>query len=113
MSTIESGRHRPFHIMAKPAGPLCNIDCSYCFYVGKTQGYDKGHAFRMSDEVLETYIRDYIAANPGPEVTFAWQGGEPTLLGIPFFEKGPAAQAQHAPNGTTCHNALQTNSDPA
>ena len=75
----------PFHIMAKPSGPLCNLDCRYCFYVGKTDEYESQHTFRMSDEVLETYIRDYCASQPGPEIAFAWQGGEPTLMGLDFF----------------------------
>lgn len=77
----------PFHIMTKPAGPLCNLDCSYCFYLEKSKLFPANHQFKMNDEVLERYIRDYIDAQPVQNVSFAWQGGEPTLAGMPFFER--------------------------
>lgn len=100
----------PFHIMTKPIGSLCNLDCKYCFYLEKEvlYGDPEGHNFRMSDEVLDKYIRDYIASQPTPTVSFAWQGGEPTLMGLDFFEKVVSLQKQYA-NGKTIENALQTN----
>ncbi|OHE80933.1 MAG: anaerobic sulfatase maturase [Verrucomicrobia bacterium RIFCSPLOWO2_12_FULL_64_8] len=98
----------PFHLLTKPMGPLCNLDCTYCFYLEKTKLYPDTHNFRMSDEVLERYIRDYIASQPGEEVAFAWQGGEPTLLGVGFFRKVVELQRRHA-NGRRITNALQTN----
>lgn len=93
--------------MAKPRGAVCNLDCHYCFYL-KKQALYPGSASRMSPEVLETFIRDYIAAQPIPEVTFAWQGGEPTLMGLDFFRDVVRLQQQHS-LGKTIHNALQTN----
>ena len=78
-----------FHLMAKPGGSRCNLSCQYCFYLHKGELYP-GSRFRMSDEVLEAYISQTIAAHCIPEVTFAWQGGEPTLLGRDFFEKAMA-----------------------
>ena len=79
--------HSRFHIMAKPAGPRCNLNCDYCFYLEKLALFPKKDNFRMSDEVLQAYITKYISSKPTPEVAFAWQGGEPTLLGLDFFRK--------------------------
>ncbi len=97
-----------FHLMAKPAGPACNLRCSYCFYYEKEQYFPNGQPFRMSDQVLESYIREYIAAQAGPEVVFDWQGGEPTLAGIDFFQQALALQKKYA-QGKKIRNTLQTN----
>jgi len=94
--------------MAKPIGAKCNLDCTYCFYLEKENLYPDTRNFRMSDAVLERYTRDYIAAQPGTEVNFAWQGGEPTLLGVDFFQKVVELQRRHA-GRRTITNALQTN----
>ena len=94
--------------MTKPIGPICNLDCKYCFYLEKEQLYDPNEQFRMSDEVLETYIRQYIDQQDVPEVGFAWQGGEPTLLGVDFFRKAVTLQQQYA-DGKRITNAIQTN----
>ncbi len=70
-----------FHLLAKPTGAVCNLDCSYCFFLSKEMLYP-GSRFRMADELLETYLRQLIEAHARvPEVTIAWQGGEPTLMG--------------------------------
>lgn len=97
-----------FHVMVKPTGPLCNIDCSYCFYTEKTGLYPKAEKWRMSDEVLERFVRQYIEANPADPLTFSWQGGEPTLCGVEFFRKAVAWQKQYG-RGRTIENAFQTN----
>ncbi|MGB0460326.1 MAG: anaerobic sulfatase maturase [Opitutales bacterium] len=97
-----------FHVMAKAIGPICNLDCKYCFYLEKEQLYPENEKWKMSDERLEVFVRDYIAAQPGPEVTFAFQGGEPTLLGVNYFRKVVAFQKQYA-QGKTIANAFQTN----
>ncbi len=97
-----------FHVMTKPIGPICNLDCSYCFYLEKEKLFPSNENFKMRDEVLETYIRDYIEAQNVPEVSFAWQGGEPTLLGVEYFRKVVRLQQQYA-NGKTISNAFQTN----
>jgi uncharacterized protein len=100
---------RRFHVMVKPAGSACNLDCSYCFYLSKQAlpgGPGGGH---MSDEVLERFVRDYIQSVTGDEVVFSWQGGEPTLLGLGFFEKVVALQKKHAKPGQRIENDLQTN----
>ena len=96
-----------FHIMTKPIGPICNLDCKYCFYLEKENLYPETRHWAMSRETLERYIQQYIAAQP-EDVHFAWQGGEPTLLGVDFFRAVVELQRQYA-NGKTIHNALQTN----
>lgn len=103
---------QPFNVMTKPAGPFCNIDCSYCYYTEKTGLYPDTAKFRMPDEVLERYTRAHVAAQAAAglnEVTFYWQGGEPTVLGIDFFRRALAVQAAHRPGGMTIRNAMQTN----
>ncbi len=77
----------PFHVMTKPTGPICDLDCKYCFYLEKESLYPGSNRWAMSDEVLETYIRQYIEANPIQTIHFAWQCGEPTLLGVDFFRR--------------------------
>jgi uncharacterized protein len=98
----------PFHLLTKPVGPICNLDCRYCFYLEKERLYPGESQWRMSDAVLTEYIRQYIQSQPGPEINFAWQGGEPTLLGVDFFRRAVARQQQFAA-GKTIGNALQTN----
>jgi uncharacterized protein len=74
------------HVLAKPTGAVCNLQCSYCFFLNKERLYP-GSRFRMSDDVLETYIRQLIESHQSPRVTVSWQGGEPTLMGIDFFRR--------------------------
>jgi uncharacterized protein len=98
----------PFHLMAKPIGPICNLDCSYCFYLEKEKLYPTGEHYRMTDEVLEKYVRSYITAQDAQEINFAWQGGEPTLMGVDFFRRAVEFQHRHDA-GKTISNSLQTN----
>jgi uncharacterized protein len=107
-SEITKPAQKPFHVMAKAIGPICNLDCKYCFYLEKEQLYPDNEKWKMSDERLEAFIRDYIAAQPGTEVSFAFQGGEPTLLGVDYFHKVVAFQKKHA-QGKNISNAFQTN----
>ena len=108
MLTTEPLQPRSFHVMTKPIGPICNLDCKYCFYLEKERLHEPGEKWKMSDEVLETYIRQMIESRDAPEVAFAWQGGEPTLLGVDFFRRAVALQDQYA-NGKQITNAIQTN----
>ena len=96
------------HVLAKPTGAICNLNCSYCFFLDKEQLYP-GSKFRMADEVLETYIRQLIETHRTKEVTVAWQGGEPTLMGVDFFRKAIAYQEKHRKPGMTFENTIQTN----
>ena len=78
---------RAFHLLAKPTGAVCNLDCSYCFFLSKEMLYP-GSRFRMADELLEAYVKQLIEAHAGvTEVAIAWQGGEPTLMGVDFFRR--------------------------
>lgn len=100
-------RPTAFTTMVKPVGSLCNLDCDYCYYLGKADLYG-GHQPRMSDELLERYISQYIEAVQVPVVTFCWHGGEPLLAGLDFFEKAVAIQEKY--RGTKkIENSLQTN----
>lgn len=97
--------------MSKPIGPICNLDCEYCYYLHKEDLYPGTTSWRMSAHTLETYIRQYIEAQPASadEITFAWQGGEPTLLGVEFFQRIVDLQRRFAPPGVPIVNTLQTN----
>jgi serine-type anaerobic sulfatase-maturating enzyme len=97
-----------FHVMAKPIGPICNLDCKYCFYLEKESLYPQVSKWAMREEVLDSYIRQYIEAHDAPEVSFAWQGGEPTLLGVEFFRRLVEIQKKYA-GGKRIQNAFQTN----
>ncbi len=99
---------RPFHVMAKAIGPKCNLDCQYCFYLEKEALFAKSERYRMPDDLLERYISGYIASQPTDAVQFAWQGGEPTLLGVKYFQRILELQRKHA-QGKRIENALQTN----
>ncbi|MGZ7164025.1 MAG: anaerobic sulfatase maturase, partial [Halobacteriota archaeon] len=78
-----------FHILAKPTGAICNLNCSYCFFLSKEHLYPDSQ-FRMTDEVLESYLDQYLAAQRIPHATIAWQGGEPTLMGLDFYRRSIA-----------------------
>jgi uncharacterized protein len=107
--TLGTRAPRRFHVMAKPVGSACNLDCTYCYYLSKEQLAGMPGLGRMSDEVLEAFIRDYITSVTGDEVVFSWQGGEPTLLGVEWFEKVIALQRKYAKAGQRIENDLQTN----
>ena len=99
--------------MIKPVGPICNLGCTYCYYLEKENIYsDKNgvKGFTMSDEILEQYIKEYIASQPleNPKAVFAWQGGEASLLGLDFYKKAVAFQQKHS-DGRYMENTFQTN----
>ena len=96
------------HVVAKPIGPLCNLNCEYCFYLEKQALFAQDEKYRMPDDVLRAFIANYITSQPTPIVEFVWQGGEPTLLGIDFFKRVMELQKQFA-GAKTITNALQTN----
>ena len=97
-----------FHVMAKPTGSDCNLNCAYCFFL-KKEGLYPGSDFRMSDEVHEAYIRQLMEAHHVPQVTVAWQGGEPTLMGLNFFRRSVEIQKKYAKPDTSIENTFQTN----
>lgn len=103
---------RTFSVMIKTVGPVCNLDCDYCYYLEKDALYPGKKfnlsSFRMNEEVLEKMIKDYIKAQPQQRVEFVWHGGEPTLLGIDYFRKAVELQKQYA-DGKDIVNSFQTN----
>jgi uncharacterized protein len=96
------------HVLTKPTGAICNLDCAYCFFLDKELLYP-GSRFRMSDELLERYIHQLIESHDGGKVTVAWQGGEPTLMGVDFFRRAVEYQDQYKKPGMTFENTMQTN----
>lgn len=107
MSSGSIQNKKAFHIMAKPMGAICNLDCTYCFYLEKENLYP-GSNFKMSEQVLDEFVKQKIEANDTPGVNFAWQGGEPTLLGVDYFEKVVELQKKYS-NGKKIENTFQTN----
>ncbi|HAK55046.1 MAG: anaerobic sulfatase maturase [SAR202 cluster bacterium] len=97
-----------FHVLAKPTGAICNLDCSYCFFLEKEQLYP-GSSFRMSDEILEAYIRQLIETHRSDTVTVAWQGGEPTLMGLDFYRRAAELEQRFKKPGMRFENTMQTN----
>lgn len=106
---VQHNTPRAFHVMTKPIGPICNLDCEYCFYLDKEKLYPETRSFRMDDEVLENYVKQYIEAQEVNEVTFAWQGGEPTLMGVDFFRQAIRYQQKYRRPGMQIQNSFQTN----
>lgn len=109
------GRQRAFHIMAKGAGAECNMRCDYCYYLEKDKLYrpttkgKKAPSPRLSDELLELYIRQYIQAQPeGTPINFTWHGGEALIRPRSFYQRALDLQAKYG-QGRYIENALQTN----
>jgi uncharacterized protein len=100
---------RSFQIFVKPVGALCNLGCSYCYYLGKKQIYPDDTSFRMPDDILEDYIRQHIQASPDSIIRFSWHGGEPTLLGLDYFRKIIEIQKHYQSAKNRIINGIQTN----
>ncbi len=99
---------RPFSLLVKPASADCNLRCTYCFYLDHCSFYPETKRHRMSEQVLEQMIRSYMHTEQ-PSHQFGWQGGEPTLMGLEFFERVVALQQRHGRAGANVANGLQTN----
>jgi uncharacterized protein len=109
LSEAPSSAPASFHLLAKPAGAICNLDCAYCFFLSKEELYP-GSRFRMEDGLLETYVRQLIEAHArSPEVTIAWQGGEPTLMGLDFFRRSVELARRFLQPGQRVQHTIQTN----
>lgn len=97
-----------FHVMLKPVGPACNLNCTYCYYLEKKQLFGGQTNYRLNEDLLSRFIKQYIEAHNLPVVSFTWQGGEPTMLGVDYFRKAVEIQKQFA-GGKKIENSLQTN----
>jgi len=100
---------RDFQVFAKPAGPVCNLACGYCYYLQKERLWPEHTRFRMSDDILAEYIVQHIEACREPVIRFSWHGGEPTVLGLDYFRRIVALQRKHQPANQTVANGMQTN----
>src|SRR6267142_6959299 len=109
-AAVEHRMQQPmaFHVLAKPTGAGCNLDCKYCFFLSKDRLYGGG-TLRMADDVLEAYIRQLLAAQPNSEINVAWQGGEPTLMGLEFFRRSIDLVAKYKKPGQKIMHTIQTN----
>ena len=109
ISTARASEAPPaFHVLVKPTGAICNLDCKYCFFLSKEMLYP-GSRFRMADDLLETYLRQLLEAHQAPEVTLAWQGGEPTLMGLDFFRRAVELVEKHKKPDQKVLHTIQTN----
>jgi uncharacterized Fe-S cluster-containing radical SAM superfamily protein len=97
-----------FHLLAKPRGATCNIDCKYCFFLSKEALYPNDKQ-RMSENTLETYIRQLLESHRTPQVTVAWQGGEPTLMKLDFFRRSVEIVEEYRRPGQVVQHTFQTN----
>ena len=97
------------HAMVKPYGPVCNMDCDYCYYLSKQDLLSTESGWKISDALLEKFIAEYIGTQNHDVVVFSWQGGESSLRGLEFFRKVVALQKQYSSPGVTIENDLQTN----
>jgi len=113
MTEFEFRRDKPtvrYHVMCKPIASACNLECTYCYYLSKKDLLGQTGDARISDDVLEAYVRQNIEGQTGaPQIVFSWQGGEPTLLGLAFFKKVVALEKKYARGGVPVENDLQTN----
>jgi uncharacterized protein len=100
---------RSFQVFVKPAGPVCNLSCDYCYYLGKKSFFPETETFRMPEIILEEYIVQHIEASTESLIRFSWHGGEPTILGLDFFKKLVKLQLLHQPANRRIVNGLQTN----
>ena len=98
----------PFSVVAKPTGAACKLDCQYCFFLSKELLYDQKRQ-TMSEETLETYVKNFLSASLDGEVTMLWQGGEPTLRGLPFFERLIELCEKYRRPTQEVRHAIQTN----
>ncbi len=99
---------RPLYVMLKPVGARCNLACDYCYYLPKQQLYSEVHNHLMSEELLESFIREYISAQTTDEVLFTWHGGETMLRPLSFYHRAVELQHKYASNHII-NNCIQTN----
>src|ERR1017187_8261001 len=97
-----------FHVLAKPTGAVCNLDCKYCFFLSKQALYPDSD-FRMADDLLEIYIRQLLDSQKAPTLSLAWQGGEPTLMGLDFFRRSMELVERYRKPGQQVEHTIQTN----
>lgn len=108
MKDANKTRARPPDVLAKPAGATCNLDCKYCFFLSKESLYP-GERTHMSGETLDSYIRQLLEPHDAAAATIAWQGGEPTLMGLDFFRRSMEVVEKYRRPGQEILHTIQTN----
>lgn len=108
LGTIPANAPPAFHLLAKPTGAICNLDCAYCFFLDKEVFYPDSK-FRMNDDVLEQYIKQLIESHQVNHVSIAWQGGEPTLMGLDFYRRVMLLVEKYRRPGMVFEHTMQTN----
>lgn len=98
----------PFSVLIKPASGACNMRCDYCFYMDETAKREQSSYGFMSDSTLKNVIRKTIL-NADTAIHYMFQGGEPTLIGLPFFHEVLKYQKQYNKKNIAVYNAIQTN----
>jgi len=106
--TFPSNAPPSFHVLIKPTGAICNLDCKYCFFLSKEMLYP-GSRFQMAEDLLETYLKQLLESHRAPQVNVAWQGGEPTLMGLEFFERSVELVNNMKRPGQQIQYTIQTN----
>lgn len=106
--TADSPSSLPLYVMLKPAGAACNLKCDYCYYLEKAAMYPDHKRYQMSDEILELFVKQYFAAQQGPDVLFIWHGGEALLRDMSFYKKALVLQNKYGA-GFRVQNSIQTN----
>ena len=104
-----TGRSREFQVFVKPVGAVCNLRCTYCYYLEKFKLYPDTKTALMNENVLGNYIRQHIEASTEKVITFSWHGGEPLMAGIEFYRKAVEMQKSYKPEGSVIFNGIQTN----
>ncbi len=106
---LQPNRRKPLQsILVKPTSADCNLDCAYCFYLEKSELYPESKKHRMSEEVMEEMVKQMMH-DGDQNLSFGWQGGEPTLMGVDFFRKAVECQQKYGRSGQSVGNGIQTN----
>ena len=106
--TFPANAPSSFHVLIKPTGAICNLDCKYCFFLSKEMLYP-GSRFQMAEDLLETYLKQLLESHRAPQVDVAWQGGEPTLMGLDFFKRSVELVSKLRRPGQQIQYTIQTN----
>ena len=106
--TMPENAPRAYHVLVKPTGAICNLNCTYCFFLTKEKLYP-GSSFRMADDLLEIYIRQLMESQQVPEISLSWQGGEPTMMGLDFFRQAMELVEKYRQPGQHVSHSIQTN----
>lgn len=101
--------NRNFHLLAKQAGAACNLNCTYCFFLSKDNLYEENESPLMDEATLDTYIRQLVLTSASSEIQITWQGGEPMLRGLDFFQRSVELANRYCKPRQPIFHSIQTN----